>query len=87
MEEPLMKFPDGEPCATCAIRPGTLASRTLETVALFRECVETGEPFFCHESCERGFIPEEMAIGYVNPKRLCRGWVAAINRKGKEPQI
>ena len=73
-----MRFPDGEPCAGCATRKGTEASKNEATMATFRECVKTGEPFMCHESC----------IGYPafdgGATRLCRGWVNIMNQMGSQ---
>jgi hypothetical protein len=48
----------GGPCATCAFRPGTEASRSEHTVVLARLCVEGGREFHCHEKAQlcRGWI-------------------------------
>lgn len=49
---------DGGPCATCAFRSGSEASRTDYTVALAVSCVEGLVPFHCHEKDQlcRGWI-------------------------------
>lgn len=69
----LMHFPSGELCQGCVARKGTEASQTTETVTAFRECVKSGEPFFCHES-NVGYPTH-----YAGCRRLCRGWVNATN--------
>lgn len=54
-------------CATCAFRPGTVASQTDLTQLTARLCVLLGKPFFCHDG-----IPDK-----AEPTTLCRGWEAA----------
>ncbi len=49
---------DGGPCATCAFRHGTEASKAEYTVELARLCVEGFTLFHCHERPQvcRGFM-------------------------------
>lgn len=80
-------------CSGCAGRKGTEANRTEQTFGMFRECVDTGEPFYCHESVARP-DPEEGAFRDVegmrysmkpeNQWRLCRAWMTSqIGRASK----
>lgn len=91
----LMKFPDGEPCQGCAARVGSEASQDCVTMEMFRGCVESGEPFWCHESTAVP-DPEGLATDRHGKRwrrlpdarwRLCRGWIRAVNRKGIEPDL
>jgi hypothetical protein len=82
----LMHFPAGGPCKSCAIRPGTDANLSPETMATLKECIASGEPFYCHESVavrdEDGHALDRHGNRYRRlPQsrwRLCRGWTRAI---------
>lgn len=88
----IARFPEGEMCEGCACRKGTFASSHEETQATFRECVRTGEPFYCHESTavrdDEGFMKDRAGNHYhllpESSYRLCRGWIAAINAVGRD---
>lgn len=45
-----MTWKRGEMCGSCAGRKGTEANASPETMAELTGCIETGEPFYCHES-------------------------------------
>lgn len=76
----------GEMCETCAGRKGTEANRSPETMATLRECIQNGEPFYCHEStAERdpnGTATDRHGNVYrrlpFNRWRLCRAYMNAL---------
>lgn len=61
----------GERCATCAFRRGTPASLHEPTRLAAQLCVLSGETFCCHEAQRVG--------------EPCRGWDAAVRRRGRQP--
>ena len=80
-----MGWKRGEMCASCAGRKGTDANGTPTTMAMLAECIETGEPFFCHESTAV-LDPNGHAVGRhgeryrvlpENRWRACRAWMNA----------
>jgi hypothetical protein len=82
-----MQWPKGEMCSGCAGRKGTEANRTPETVSALRECIETREPFYCHESVAKpdpdGTAFDNAGNPYKrlpeNHYRLCRAWMRATS--------
>lgn len=60
-----------ERCATCAFRRGTPASLNEPTRLAAQLCVLSGETFCCHEAEREG--------------EPCRGWQAAVERRGPQP--
>ena len=86
---PLMAWPPGRMCGSCAGRPHTEASESAETVATLQECIATGEPFYCHESVA---VPDPNGAAIDRhgktwrwlPEsrwRLCRAWMNATRHK------
>jgi hypothetical protein len=79
-------LPMGEPCAGCACRPGTEANRTAQTRADLAEALQTGEPFYCHESVARadpnGAYHDRRGKKYSwvpeSQWRICRGFIARM---------
>jgi hypothetical protein len=59
-----------ERCATCAFREGTQANLSELTQIKIRRCMDTAEPFYCHED------PHGIA--------LCRGFVDALDARLKK---
>lgn len=45
-----MTFPRGDMCGSCAGRKGTEANLSPGTMDVLAGCIQTGEPFYCHES-------------------------------------
>lgn len=80
-----MTWRRGEMCDSCAGRRGTDANRSPETIAMLAECIASGEPFYCHESCAvpdpEGFQVDRHGKRYrylpFNRWRLCRAWMNA----------
>lgn len=69
MERPhIMALPDREPCADCACRKGSTPNGTHHSMADFQMCVETMQPFLCHEG---------------GAGRVCAGWLRAVKARGK----
>lgn len=80
-----MTWQRGEMCKSCAGRKGTEANVTPGTVAMLTDCIETGEPFYCHESTAE-LDPNGTAIDSHGNRyrrlpfkrwRLCRAWMNA----------
>lgn len=59
-------LPDREPCADCACRKGSQPNGTHHSMADFEACVESGEPFLCHED---------------GAGRICSGWLRAAKAR------
>jgi hypothetical protein len=91
--ERLMHFPPGEPCASCAIRSGSDANCTPETIEMLKDCIANGEPFYCHESTaerdDEGFSVDRHGNRYRRLPfarwRLCRGWTRAVALRQVKP--
>lgn len=68
--------PAGAPprCHDCAFRLGTLANRSLGTLANALKCAMEGLPFYCHHGEVKG-----------EPTRLCRGWIALSSQETLAP--
>jgi hypothetical protein len=72
-------------CGSCAGRKGTEANACAETMADLAGCIESGEPFYCHESVAvrdpDGAAADRHGNVYrVLPEcrwRLCRAWMNA----------
>jgi hypothetical protein len=72
-------------CCSCAGRKGTEANGSPETMATLAECIQTGEPFFCHESVAvrdaDGIATDQHGNKYRSLPferwRLCRAWMNA----------
>jgi len=72
-------------CKSCAGRVGTDANQSPETMATLRECIDSGEPFYCHESAavrdRDGWWSDRHGKKYRKlPEerwRLCRAWMTA----------
>jgi hypothetical protein len=84
-----MEWPRGEMCKGCAGRQGTDANQSAETMNTFRDCIKTGEPFYCHESTAVE-DPEGSAVDKhgtrfrclpENRWRLCRAWMNATRQE------
>lgn len=58
-------------CAGCAFRAGTDANTYSPTKIKARLCLETGEPFYCHERDKIGAAPTS----------VCRGFLAARQKR------
>lgn len=86
-----MTWKKGEMCGSCAGRKGTEANESAETMATLAECIESGEPFFCHESVAVP-DPDGLFLDRHGNKfrklpcerwRLCRAWMTACPEGGK----
>ena len=82
-----MTWKRGEMCESCAGRKGTEANSTPETIAALTECIDTGEPFYCHESTAEldpnGSASDRHGNVYrwlpFERWRLCRAWMNAVS--------
>ncbi|MBI1202592.1 MAG: hypothetical protein GC182_08790 [Rhodopseudomonas sp.] len=83
-------WPRGAMCGSCAGRKGTEANCSPETMATLRECIESGEPFYCHDSVAVldpiGGTTDRHGNRYrtlpFERWRLCRAWMNAQQREG-----
>lgn len=86
-----MTWKQGEMCGSCAGRKGTEANETPQTIADLKECVSTGEPFFCHESTAVldlfGSAVDRRGNRYrqlpFERWRLCRAWMNAQKEENR----
>ncbi len=86
-----MTWNRGEMCGSCAGRKGTDANGMSETMATLAECIESGEPFYCHESTaasdSEGLHTDRHGARYrklpFERWRLCRAWMNAVPEGGK----
>lgn len=62
-----------ERCGTCAYRPGTEANRSEITLLKAQLCLESGEPFLCHEDPSR--------------RAICKGWADAFESRLKAGKL
>ena len=87
-----MTWKRGEMCRSCAGRKGTEANASAKTMAMLAGCIETGEPFYCHESTAvldpQGDAVDRHGSRYRvlphNRWRLCRAWTNACPEGGRE---
>lgn len=87
-DDPVAVWPRGKMCGSCAGVPRTEAACSPETVATLRECIRTGEPFYCHESVAvrdpNGTATDRHGNVYRHIPfarwRLCRAWMTARAR-------
>lgn len=66
-------------CDTCAFKQGSAANQCSPTIADLLDCLESGEPFYCHEGlsldCE---IIAEQGGDEFSPKHICFGFLQAM---------
>lgn len=81
-------------CGGCAGRKGSEANSTPATVEMLQKCIDSGEPFYCHESAAvldpRGTAYDKHGVSWrILPQsrwRLCRAWMTARDaRERVEP--
>lgn len=86
-----MTWRRGEMCGSCAGRKGTEANEAEKTVADLKECVRSGEPFYCHESVAvldpKGTAVDRHGNRYRHLPferwRLCRAWMNAQKEENR----
>ena len=90
-----MTWKRGEMCESCAGRKGTEANRDPATAGALAGCIDSGEPFYCHESTAvpdpEGLSSDRHGNRYralpFSRWRLCRAWMNAAPEGGRSATV